>query len=128
MCHGLCGTFEDHNFHCCNIHGVEECAPYPPLPTSQPLTTAPPPPPPPPPITTAQPPPPPPPPTTTAAPPPPPPPTAPPPPPPPPKSPSCFPSSAKVLRNDEKSVTMSELEVGDQVQTGIFLLLNMSPH
>ena len=68
--------------------------------------------------------------TTTAGPPPPPPfsiiplpvplPTAqPPPPPPPPPPPSCFPSESKVNLENGKSVTMSELNIGDRVQTGI---------
>ena len=32
---------------------------------------------------------------------------------------SCFPSMAKVKLKNGKTVTMSELEIGDRVQTGI---------
>ena len=33
----------------------------------------------------------------------------------------CFPSSAKVRLENGKSVTMSELQIKDQVQTGMFI-------
>ena len=38
---------------------------------------------------------------------------------PPPPSGGCFPSIAKVVTKNGKSVTMSELQKGDRVQTGI---------
>ena len=40
-------------------------------------------------------------------------------PPPPQESENCFPSSARVLLENGKSVTMSELQIGDRVQTGM---------
>ena len=36
----------------------------------------------------------------------------------------CFPSTAKVTLNNGKSITMSELEIGDKVQTGTCIGLN----
>ena len=38
----------------------------------------------------------------------------------------CFPSTAKVSLQNGKSVIMSELQKGDQVQTGMFILLLIS--
>ena len=38
--------------------------------------------------------------------------------------PKCFPSSAIVNLENEKSVTMSELQKGDQVQTGIYFAVS----
>ena len=46
---------------------------------------------------------------------------APPPPPPPPPQEKCFPSSARVILENGKSVTMSELQIGDRVQTGKYM-------
>ena len=39
---------------------------------------------------------------------------------PPPPTTSCFPSIAKVKLQNGKSITMSELQIGDQVQTGVY--------
>ena len=41
------------------------------------------------------------------------------PPPPPPAKNKCFPSTARVTLKDGKTVTMSQLKIGDQVQTGM---------
>ena len=40
------------------------------------------------------------------------------PPPPPPASENCFPSSARLMLESGKSVTMSELKIGDRIETG----------
>ena len=42
---------------------------------------------------------------------------------PPPPPPSCFPSMAKIKLENGVSITMSELQVGDQVQTGNEIIL-----
>ena len=43
--------------------------------------------------------------------------------PPPPPPPKCFPSDAQVKLENGKSVTMSDLQIGNQVQTGKSFLL-----
>ena len=45
------------------------------------------------------------------------------PPPPPPESSSCFPLMAKVKIENGKSVQISELQIGDKVQTGTIIEL-----
>ena len=40
-------------------------------------------------------------------------------PPPPPKSSSCFPSFAKVMIENGKMITMSDLQLGDRLETGM---------
>ena len=37
------------------------------------------------------------------------------------KSPGCFPSAASIRLGNGKSKTMSELQIGDQIETGISL-------